>query len=155
THTCSKCGDHYVDSYTDPTGHDYDAVVTDPTCTEKGYTTHTCSKCGDHYVDSYTDPTGHDYDAVVTDPTCTGKGYTTHTCSKCGDHYVDSYTDPTGHDFGDDGICHNCGALAPDDSENSATGDTFSSELWMTLLVISVLGAAAVVVSKRSWLSKK
>ncbi len=41
------------------TGHSYEAVVTAPTCTEKGYTTHTCSVCGDTYTDSETEPTGH------------------------------------------------------------------------------------------------
>lgn len=30
--------------------HDYIAVVTEPTCTEAGYTTYTCSICGDYYV---------------------------------------------------------------------------------------------------------
>ena len=42
--------------------HAYTSVVTDPTCTEKGYTTHTCSKCGDSYKDSYVSATGHDYE---------------------------------------------------------------------------------------------
>ena len=41
--------------------HDYEAVVTAPTCTEEGYTTHTCSKCGDSYKDSYVDALDHDY----------------------------------------------------------------------------------------------
>lgn len=40
--------------------HHYADVVTDPTCTEKGYTTHTCA-CGDVKVDNYTDPLGHNY----------------------------------------------------------------------------------------------
>ncbi|MCD8347769.1 MAG: cadherin-like beta sandwich domain-containing protein, partial [Lachnospiraceae bacterium] len=30
--------------------HSYEAVVTEPTCTEKGYTTYTCSICGDSYT---------------------------------------------------------------------------------------------------------
>ena len=28
------------------TGHTYESVVTDPTCTEAGYTTYTCTVCG-------------------------------------------------------------------------------------------------------------
>ncbi|MDO4380386.1 MAG: hypothetical protein Q4D20_05890, partial [Clostridia bacterium] len=40
-------------------GHNYVDVVTDPTCTEKGYTTHTCSVCGNSYIDSYVDAKGH------------------------------------------------------------------------------------------------
>lgn len=42
--------------------HSYESVVTDPTCTKKGYTTHTCSKCGNSYKDSYVDALGHDYE---------------------------------------------------------------------------------------------
>lgn len=41
--------------------HSYTSVVTDPTCTDKGYTTHTCEKCGDSYKDTYVDATGHNY----------------------------------------------------------------------------------------------
>ena len=36
------------------------AVVTAPTCTEKGYTTHTCA-CGDSYKDSYVNALGHNF----------------------------------------------------------------------------------------------
>ncbi len=38
--------------------HRYSFVVTDPTCTEQGYTTYTCS-CGDTYVDDYVEEAGH------------------------------------------------------------------------------------------------
>ncbi len=37
-------------------GHDYEAVRTEPTCTEDGYTTYTCTRCGDSYVHTRTDP---------------------------------------------------------------------------------------------------
>ena len=38
-------------------------IVTDPTCTESGYTTYICDRCGESYIDefSFTDPLGHDY----------------------------------------------------------------------------------------------
>ena len=42
--------------------HDYIAVVTEPTCTEAGYTTYTCSICGDDYVVDGDAATGHIYD---------------------------------------------------------------------------------------------
>ena len=51
--------------------HDYDAVVTEPTCTEQGYTTYTC-ECGDSYVEDYVAATGHTYENGV----CTGCGAT-------------------------------------------------------------------------------
>ena len=64
--------------------HSYTAVVTPPTCTEKGYTTHTCS-CGDSYVDTYVDALGHDWDSgtVTKEPTATETGVRTYTCTRC------------------------------------------------------------------------
>ena len=66
--------------------HSYTAVVTAPTCTEKGYTTHTCS-CGHSYVDTYTDALGHAWDnGKVTKPaTETETGVKTFTCTRCGE----------------------------------------------------------------------
>ena len=66
--------------------HSYTAVVTAPTCTEKGYTTHTCS-CGHSYVDTYTDALGHAWDSgkVTKQPTETETGVKTYTCTRCGE----------------------------------------------------------------------
>ena len=66
--------------------HSYKAVVTAPTCTEKGYTTHTCS-CGDSYVDTYVDALGHAWDngTVTKQPTATETGIRTFTCTRCGE----------------------------------------------------------------------
>ena len=64
--------------------HSYTAVVTPPTCTEKGYTTHTCS-CGDSYVDTYVDALGHAWDngKVTKEPTATETGVRTYACTRC------------------------------------------------------------------------
>ena len=64
--------------------HIYTAVVTPPTCTEKGYTTHTCA-CGDSYVDTYTDALGHAWDSgkVTKQPTAPETGVRTYTCTRC------------------------------------------------------------------------
>ena len=64
--------------------HSYTAVVTPPTCTERGYTTHTCS-CGHSYVDTYTDALGHAWDGgtVTKEPTETETGTKTFTCTRC------------------------------------------------------------------------
>ncbi|MCD8118267.1 MAG: glycoside hydrolase family 43 protein [Lachnospiraceae bacterium] len=67
-------------SVTDDICH-YDAVVTEPTCTEDGYTTYTCIYCNDSYVADATEATGHNYVESV------GDEYTTWTCSGCGDSY--------------------------------------------------------------------
>ena len=66
--------------------HSYTAVVTPPTCTEKGYTTHTCA-CGDSYVDTYVDALGHSWDngKVTKEPTETETGVKTFTCTRCGE----------------------------------------------------------------------
>lgn len=67
--------------------HSYIAVVTEPTCTEQGYTTHTCTNCGDSYVDSYTDPLGHKTELKnAKNATCTEAGYTgDEVCTVCGE----------------------------------------------------------------------
>ncbi len=98
-----------------PTGckHAYVAVVTEPTCTEAGFTTYTCSKCGDSYVADEVAALGHDYKAVVTEPTCTEAGFTTYTCERCGDSYVADEVAALGHEYVN-GVCTRCGAADPD-----------------------------------------
>ena len=67
--------------------HEYVEVVTEPTCTEGGYTTYTCSLCGDSYISDETEALGH---SVVTDPavaaSCEETGLTEGAhCSVCGE----------------------------------------------------------------------
>ena len=72
-------------------GHNYEAVVTEPTCTEAGYTTYTCSRCGDTYTADPVDALGHDWgewketsEAVAA--TCVATGTTAgekRECSRC------------------------------------------------------------------------
>lgn len=65
--------------------HEYDKVVTDPTCTEKGYTTYTCKKCGDSYTGDYTEPLGHDFGEweTVQEATETETGLAKRSCKRC------------------------------------------------------------------------
>ena len=51
--------------------HDYEAVVTAPTCTEQGYTTYTCT-CGDSYVDDYVNVNAENH--TYKNGICTGCG---------------------------------------------------------------------------------
>ena len=70
-----------------PHDHQYVAVVTPPTCTEKGYTTYTCSICGDSYTDDEVDELIHIWpkEGVVTkQATATERGELTFTCERCG-----------------------------------------------------------------------
>ena len=80
--------------------HGYRQVITQPTCTEGGFTTYTCSVCGDSYTTDETPALGHTWDdSVVTPPTCTEGGFTTYTCSRCGDRYTADETPALGHCF--------------------------------------------------------
>ena len=100
THTC-VCGDSYVDTYVNATGHTYGEwyETKAPTCTAKGEKQHDCVNC-DHFENAEVAIIPHSYNAVVTAPTCTEKGFTTHTCV-CGDSYVDTYVNATGHTYGE------------------------------------------------------
>ncbi len=97
--TCKIC--NHKESKTVPVlshTHKYTAVVTAPTCTEKGYTTYSC-RCGDYYVDSYVNATGHSFGAwtQVKAPTCTADGSEKRTCH-CG-HSETRAISKLGHDY--------------------------------------------------------
>ena len=118
--------------------HDYKAVVTAPTCTEKGYTTYTCATCGDTYTADEVAALGHDYEAVVTAPTCTEDGYTTYTCRNCGDRRTGHIVSALGHSYectenGNDRIytCTRCGdtyteAILPTVEVKLQPGETYT-----------------------------
>ena len=129
TFTCAACAETYTEDipalgHKDENGddicdvcgaavtgvheHNYaTVVVTEPTCTEQGYTTHTCV-CGDSYTDTVVDALGHDFGdwAISKAPTCTETGEMTRECSRCdaaetenvaaeGHKYESVVTDPT------------------------------------------------------------
>lgn len=74
------------DQATEPSHeHAYEKVVTEPTCTEKGYTTFTCA-CGDSYIDHEVSETGHMWDegVVTKEPTEEEAGELLCTCTACG-----------------------------------------------------------------------
>ncbi len=90
--------------------HSYEAAITEPTCTSKGYTTYTCSECGNTYTADETEETDHSYEAVITAPTCTKDGYTAYTCTECGANYITDEISATGHiDKNQDIVCDICG----------------------------------------------
>jgi len=84
-------------------GHDYVPEVTEPTCTEGGYTTYTCSRCGDEYVDDETEALGHDPSdwTVKVASTCTEKGTEVIICNRCNDELDtrEMELDPDNHTF--------------------------------------------------------
>ena len=123
--------------------HEYNSVVTAPTCTEQGYITHTC-RCGDSYVDTYTPATGHSFGAWTTtkSPTCTASGTDRRDCANC-DHYEIRTVAAKGHtEVTDKAIpatctssgltegkhCSVCGDILAQQTTVDALGHDFSSE---------------------------
>ena len=112
---CQRSGCNHTETQALPvTSHEYTATVTDPTCTEKGYTTHTCV-CGDSYTDSVTDELGHNMGNWQTEkePTCADKGSQIKFCqrSSC-DHSETRILPATGqHTYTSryDATCNTCG----------------------------------------------
>ncbi|MBQ7741121.1 MAG: hypothetical protein IJT65_07820 [Eubacterium sp.] len=136
---CSVCDKYFTDAACEnettleavtlaALGHDYNSVVTAPTCTEAGYTTHTCSRCQDTYTDSNVNALGHDFSSVVTAPTCTEAGYTTHTCSRCQDTYTDSNVNALGHDYSSVVTAPTCTEAGYTTYTCSRCGDTYVSD---------------------------
>ncbi len=74
--------------------HSHVQVVTQPTCTEQGYTTYTCA-CGDTYKDDYINATGHEFTNYVSDNNATydNDGTKTALCNHNGCSAKDTVTD--------------------------------------------------------------
>ncbi len=92
--------------------HDYESVVTAPTCEANGYTTHTCKLCAESYTSDPVAATGHAYvENVTQEATCTAVGSKTVTCSRCDfNETVEIPVIP--HNYVDDS-CSVCGAELP------------------------------------------
>ena len=80
---CTRCGAVIENAL----GHDYETVVTEPTCTEMGYTTYTCTRCGDTYKGDYTEAAGHKPGDWIIDkePTTDSEGSKHKECTVCGE----------------------------------------------------------------------
>ncbi len=111
THTCSKCGYSYNDTYVDELGHDFSiyAKTVAPTCTEQGYDAYNCSR-GDKWKKYNLVPAlGHNYSENATghkNPTCTDKGYDEYTCSRCNNIEKRNYVDALGHVYSEKPTAH-------------------------------------------------
>ena len=120
---CSVCGETLVAQEEIPAlGHNYDAEVTAPDCTNGGYTTYTCSVCGDNYASDHTDALGHTEETVAGKaPTCTETGLTDgKKCSVCGETLLAQEEIPAnGHNY-------NAEVTAPDCTNGGYTTYTCS-----------------------------
>ena len=117
THSCSDCGDSYVDTYVDALGHAEGSVVVknnvDPNCTKDGSYDNVvyCTVCNavlsrDTVV---VDALGHDeVPHVAQAPTCTEIGWKAYeTCTRC-DYTTYAEISATGHNY-ENSVCINCG----------------------------------------------
>ncbi len=101
---CKQC--HKYQDGKEPTElpaleHKYNAVVTDPTCFEEGFTVYTCENCGDSYVNDYKDATNHVGTTEVIPgkaATCTEDGLTDGLhCTACGTVFQKQEVIPAHH----------------------------------------------------------
>ena len=160
TATVTLEGRTYTDTKTETlsaTGHDTEIVGAKPaTCTQDGYTgDEVCKTCGVTVKKGETIPaTGHDTEIVgAKDATCTQDGYTgDEVCKTYGETVTKGeVVKATGHHY-KDGKCTDCGEKDPNyqpAQPGVKTGDAGSVTLWVMLLTVSTLLAAAVVVLPR------
>lgn len=127
---------------TDDANHNYESVITPPTCTDDGYTTYTCKDCGKTYDEEFVPALGHDFEnfKVIIPVTCTTDGKKERTCKRC--NYVDSEViQKLGHDYVTtvvpptctaDGytkhVCSRCNDTYNDPEIVKATGHAFNVE---------------------------
>ena len=155
---CKTCGETVKKGEVIPaTGHDTQLVGAKPaTCTQDGYTgDEVCKTCGVTVKKGEVIPaTGHDTEIVgAKDATCTEDGYTgDEVCKTCGETVKKGeVVKATGHHY-KDGKCTDCGEKDPNyqpAQPGVKTGDASSVTLWVMLLTVSALLAAAVVVLPR------
>jgi hypothetical protein len=95
--------------------HQYEAVVTPPTCKDDGFTTHTCKVCKDTYKDSKTPAGTHAFGEWVTvkEATCLEAGYTKIECANCHDvkstTVIPSLNHSWNYDECGEAVCSRCG----------------------------------------------
>lgn len=114
THTCSRCGDVYIDAYVEASGHrEVVDEAASATCTKAGSTEGKhCAVCNEVlHAQQIIPASGHTVvlqEEVAT--TCTETGLSEGKyCSVCNEVLQEQQTIPAlGHDY-DEGVCTNCG----------------------------------------------
>ena len=152
---CTVCGETVKKGEVIPAlGHKTQLVGAKPaTCTEDGYTgDQVCTVCQEVVKKGEVIPaTGHKTELVnAKTATCTEDGYTgDEVCTVCGETVKKGETvQATGHHY-KDGKCTDCGETDPNYKPAVKTGDDSNTTLWVMLLTVSALLAAAVVVLPR------
>ena len=149
---CAVCGEVLEEGgWEGVLGHDYVSKTTEPTCTERGFTTNTCTRCDDEYIDQWVDALGHvEIEVGGKAATCTEDGVEgTLMCDRCkevfkeggaviesfGGHlYIDNVIDPTCTEAGyTEHRCMNpgCGSVFTD-TETEALGHSWDDGIVTT-----------------------
>lgn len=106
-HTCPDCDTVYESDHLPPLGHSFVKTVTEPDCTNEGFTVYTCV-CGLEYIADVEAPLGHKYDEQIISADCESQGSITHICSVCDFSFTDSITAPYGHTFVENKVDPTC-----------------------------------------------
>lgn len=125
---CKNC-DHYDAKVISAKNHSYSRTeVTEPTCTDGGYTTHICIYCSDSYTDTETAPAGHSMGDWVDEQaaTCTAEGTQRSDCANC-DHYETRKTDKLSHSYEEVVTPPTCTAGGYTTHTCSACGDSYTN----------------------------
>mgnify|MGYP001771353865 CR=1 FL=1 len=86
--TCARCDDVETRK-TEPLGHDYEAEIVEPACTEGGYALYECVRCGEGYKDGETEALGHSYEVTETEGTVDSPSVKHYKCRRCGYEYTE------------------------------------------------------------------
>ncbi len=162
TFTCSRDASHVEEVTAAVTSE----ITTPASCESTGVRTYTATVTfqGKNYTDTRTETLpslGHKTQLVGAKPaTCTEDGYTgDEVCTVCQEVVKKGEVIPaTGHDY-KDGKCTNCGETDPNykpaEPENPGvkTGDEAHTALWLAAASVSLLAAAALLLSKKKHLS--
>ena len=143
THTCSRCGDQYVDTFVGASGHTYGAwsVVTAAGCTETGEKMRECTACG-HTETEEIPAAGHKTETVAGKaPTCTEDGVSAGgKCSVCGVTLTaGEKIEKLGHDYGDWYVVSAATCTAAGMEQQSCNRDNCSHFQQRELLALGIL----------------
>ncbi|MBQ9531405.1 MAG: leucine-rich repeat protein [Eubacterium sp.] len=110
--------------------------VTNPTCTEQGYSTYNCSSCGQTFYDNYTETIPHSWDAgvVTTESTCSQEGVKTYTCTECSAMKTEAIpVDSSNHNYTAAVIDPSCTERGYTKHTCSLCGNTYNSDYTETI----------------------
>lgn len=133
--------------------HTYTAAVTDPTCTERGYTTYTCS-CGDSYVDDYVDASHDLVQHSAKEPNCIEPGNEAYeSCKNC-DYTTYVEIPSVGAHYYDMSIVKIPTKVSPGSAVYTCTGcgDSYSEEIELSDIELpNLVGAIASLIGDCSY----